>query len=141
MLLALNLSLVLKERPTGGRRVLDAMRWLLCRQQPFDRPEGLVEYPLTSPLDCDLLGYPTPGGPSSDAELAYAERVLTSMFDRSADHFTVNLHDWIIGTDRRITVLDRVLGHIAASPDTEFYLPGRAGRSQLAQHGDHLLDL
>jgi peptidoglycan/xylan/chitin deacetylase (PgdA/CDA1 family) len=141
MLLGLNVPLVLNERPTGGPRVLDAMRWLLRRQQPFGRPEGLVEYPLTSPLDCDLLGYPEPAGPSSDAELAYAERVLTSMFDRSADHFTVNLHDWIIGTDRRITVLDRILGHIAASPGAVFHLPGRVAGSQLAQHGDHLLDL
>ena len=126
VLLGLNLPLVLKERPTGGRRVLDAARWLLGRQQPFGRPEGLIEYPLTSPLDCDLLGYPEPCGPSSEAELDYAVRVLAGMFDRSADHFTINLHDWIIGTGRRIEVLDRVLAHVAAGPGTEFHLPGRA---------------
>jgi peptidoglycan/xylan/chitin deacetylase (PgdA/CDA1 family) len=126
VLLGLNLPLVLKERPTGGRRVLDAARWLLGRQQPFGRPEGLIEYPLTSPLDCDLLGYPEPCGASSEAELDYAVRVLAGMFDRSADDFTINLHDWIIGTGRRIEVLDRVLAHVAAGPGTEFHLPGRA---------------
>jgi peptidoglycan/xylan/chitin deacetylase (PgdA/CDA1 family) len=127
VLLGLNLPLVLKERPTGGPRPLDGARWLLRRQQPFHRPEGLVEYPLTSPLDCDLLGYPTPDEPSSAAELDYAVRVLTAMFDRSADHFTLNLHDWIIGTDRRIEVLDRVLTHVTASPSAVFHLPGRPG--------------
>ena len=126
-LLGLNLPLVLRERPTGGPRLLDGARWLLRRQQPFDRPEGLIEYPLTSPLDCDLLGYPRPDESSSAAELDYAVRVLTALFDRSADHFTVNLHDWIIGTDRRIEVLDRVLAHVTACPSAVFHLPGRDG--------------
>ena len=128
VLLGLNLPLVLKERPTGGRWMLDGARWLLHGQQPFGRPEGLIEYPLTSPLDCDLLGYPRPGAPSGQAELDYAVRVLTGMFDRSGDHFTINLHDWIIGTGRRIEVLDRVLAHVAASPETRFHLPGRASQ-------------
>jgi peptidoglycan/xylan/chitin deacetylase (PgdA/CDA1 family) len=126
-LLGLNLPLLVKERPTGGPRLLDAARWLLRRQQPFDRPEGLIEYPLTSPLDCDLLGYPTPDEPSSPAELDYAVRVLTFLFDHSADHFTLNLHDWIIGTDRRIEVLDQVLAHVTTGRQAEFHLPGRAG--------------
>jgi peptidoglycan/xylan/chitin deacetylase (PgdA/CDA1 family) len=126
VLLGLNLPLVWKERPTGGRRPFDGARWLLRRQQPFHRPEGLVEYPLTSPLDCDLLGYPTPDTASSEILLDYMVRVLTSIFDRPAVHFTLNLHDWIIGSGRRIEVLDRVLAHVRASPDAEFHLPGRA---------------
>jgi peptidoglycan/xylan/chitin deacetylase (PgdA/CDA1 family) len=125
LLLGLNLPLVLKECPAGGWRPFAGARWLLRRQQPFDRPEGLVEYPLTSPLDCDLLGYPLPARASSTAALDYAVKVLTSLFDRAADHFTVNLHDWIIGTGRRVEVLDRVLAHIARHPDTVFHLPGR----------------
>lgn len=127
LLLALNLSLLLRERPTGGPRLLDAARWLLDRQQPFDRPEGLTEYPLTSPLDCDLLGYPRPRQPSSATEIEYAVRVLTALFDRSADHFTINLHDWIIGTGGRTRILDRVLAYVAASRRAVFHLPGRAG--------------
>ncbi|GAB1646602.1 polysaccharide deacetylase family protein [Krasilnikovia sp. MM14-A1259] len=126
LLLGLNVPLIVRERPTGGRRPLDGARWLLRRQQPFRRAEGLVEYPLTSPLDCDLLGYPRPAEPSAEADIDYAVQVLTSMYDRAAGHFTLNLHDWIIGTHRRIEVLDRVLAHITASGAAVFHLPGRA---------------
>jgi len=127
LLLGLNVPLVVRERPTGGRRPLDGARWLLRRQQPFRRAEGLVEYPLTSPLDCDLLGYPRPAERSPAALLDYAVRVLTAMFDRAAGHFTLSLHDWIIGTHRRIEVLDRVLAHLTAGGGAEFHLPGRPG--------------
>ncbi len=127
LLLGLNLPLVLTERPTGGARPWDGVRWLLRHQQPFPRPEGLVEYPLTSPLDCDLLGYPTPGTASSRTVIDYAVRVLTSLFDRSTGHFVLSLHDWIIGTDRRPEVLDRILAHVAAAPHAVFHLPGRPG--------------
>ena len=50
---------------------------------------------------------------------------MTAIIDREAGHFNLNLHDWIIGTHRRIEVLDRVLAHIRASGTAEFHLPGR----------------
>ncbi len=123
-LVALNPGLLRREHCALGGTVA-AARWLTSSQAPVTRPNGITEYPLSSPLDCDLLGLPKPEDRSGEAFTSYARRVLISAFDRSGDDFNLNCHDWIIGTGDRLRILDDVLTHISARPDARYFLPGR----------------
>jgi hypothetical protein len=124
LLIALNPGLILRERHIGTGGPIANLRWLLGKADPFDRPEGLREYPLTSPLDCDLVGLPLPGDVSGDALTSYATQVITGCHKRSGAYFNVNAHDWITGTQDRLAVLDRVLAAINAHPGTVYFRPG-----------------
>jgi len=126
-LLALNARLTVTERPDNGQRRTTGWGWLLGGQWPFVRPESLTEYPLYSPLDCDLLGFPKPQTNSGRAYTDYAADVVCGLYDRSADYFNINCHDWITGTADRLHVLDRMLAHIAQSGKAQYFLPGRDG--------------
>jgi hypothetical protein len=101
-----------------------ALAWLWGEQAPFLRPEGLTEYPLYSPLDCDLLGFPEPDASSGNAGTDYAAVVLTRAFDRSGSYFNLNCHDWIIGTGDRLRVLEQALAHISRQAGVEYWTPG-----------------
>lgn len=116
----LNTGTIVTARGPRSRRSLATIDWLAHGQPPFMRPEGLVEYPLTSPLDCDLLGLPAPGTPSSQRSLAFAADTLCALFDRAGAHFNINCHDWIIGSANRPDVLRRVLAHIADTGQATF---------------------
>lgn len=126
-LLALNAKLALTERPDNGWSRTTGWYWLTHGQRPFVRPEGLVEYPLYSPLDCDLFGFPEPQEDSGAAVVDYAAGVVCGLYDQSADYFNINCHDWITGTADRLQVLDRALKHIAKSGHAQYFLPGRDG--------------
>lgn len=124
LLAALNPNIVLKERPDGGPRLFSGLRWLLGNQLPFRRPEGLLEFPLTSPLDCDLVGLPLPSEASGKKTIAYATRVITDCYDISGPYFNINCHDWIMGSQDRLQILDDALAYINASNSARYYLPG-----------------
>ena len=127
MLVGLNANLITSERHFGGRRVLSALRWLLGERSPFMRPEGLREFPLTSPLDCDLVGFPHPMSDSTPAFIEYATRVIKDCYDLSGTYFNINSHDWITGTSNRIQILDAILKHINATSGAKYYRPGLDG--------------
>lgn len=120
----LNLGLIRNDQLSGQHTRFATWRWLIRRPQPFTRPEGLIEYPLYSPLDCDLVGLPKPNSNNDPHFINYATRVLIERYERSDDYFNLNLHDWIIGTGNRLAILDAVLAHIAADPAAGFWLPG-----------------
>jgi peptidoglycan/xylan/chitin deacetylase (PgdA/CDA1 family) len=120
---ALNLKLLLVERPQG-RGLAATWRWLTHNPQPFNRPEGLLEYPLTSPLDCDLLGFPSPSSSSPEAVTDYALKTITDCYQAAGDSFNINAHDWISGTTNRIGVLERTLKYINRRGDATYVLPG-----------------
>jgi len=124
--LALNLHLILTETPERGRWLISSTAWLWRGQQPFVRPEGLVEYPLYSPLDCDLLGFPPPQIESGSRSVAYTINVLRHCYDQSGSYFNINVHDWIIGTADRLQILDEVLGYIEGQQESQYFLPGLA---------------
>lgn len=120
----LNLGLLRNDQPTGHQGFIRTISWL-SQPVPFDRPEGLVEHPLVSPLDCDLVGFPRPTQPSGQALTNFARQTMISDFDRADAYFNLNVHDWIIGTSDRLQILDDVLAHIRQDASVQFILPGR----------------
>lgn len=128
LLVLLNLNLVFNDNPGKGSGVMSSLRWLVSRKQPpFSRPEALTEYPLTSPLDCDLFGFPSPQTVSGLKITAYAAKTIQACFDLSGDFFNINSHDWITGTMDRTQVLDDVLKYITTKEAVVFFRPGLDG--------------
>lgn len=115
LIIALNLQNALKER---------SVNWLVGERAPFMRPEGLREFPLTSPLDCDLVGLPSPARNSGSATIAYATDVIATCYQNSGCYFNVNCHDWIIGSADRTSILSTTLSRVTSDPSAQYFLPG-----------------
>jgi hypothetical protein len=88
---------------------------------PFWRGD-VIEYPLLSPMDCDLIGLPLPNDPTPPALLAYARWALLERARRTEQLCTFTFHDWIIGTANRLDLLEEVLAALAGSG--HWLLPG-----------------
>lgn len=99
------------------RNPLKAARWLLGERDPFFRGK-ILEIPDSSSLDCSLLGLPKPEDASSPQKIQRAIKLLNQQFDEAANLFCLNMHDWIIGTENRIEVLDEVLKYIFCEKDS-----------------------
>src|SRR5262249_50092456 len=112
VLLALNPSILLGS--DIGLSLRSRLRWLLADQPPLYR-HGLLEIPLYTPLDCDLLGLPDPASPSSSRLLQFAEFALRTCLSRGAPLTLLTFHDWIISTGNRTALLDALLSFISDS--------------------------
>jgi polysaccharide deacetylase len=122
LMVLLNLRLVLSENITGKHGVSKFFancRWLLTGCVPFKR-HGLLEVPVYSPLDCDLVGLPLPKEPSPEPILRYATAALLGGMQKQGPYYSLNFHDWIIGSSNRITILDNVLGQLQAIDQVSF---------------------
>lgn len=110
MLIAINYNLFTK--PTRGS-FMRTLRWLTGTKAPY-QSHGLMEVPVYSPLDCDLIGLPTPQEASSPALLRYFVESLSDGASRPGSYYTVNVHDWIMGSNNRLAAFDELLGRLAA---------------------------
>jgi peptidoglycan/xylan/chitin deacetylase (PgdA/CDA1 family) len=106
LLAPLNAQLLLKE--TFGGSLAGRLRWLLGKRAPFIR-DGLVEVPMYAPIDCDLLGLPTPDSDTPDDVLAYSRAVLTEAAARQGELTSVTFHDWIVSGGNRLALLGDIL--------------------------------
>ena len=102
----LNAGLVLRD--TFGNSSIERLQWLLGDRRPFWR-DGLVEVPLYAPLDCDLLGLPTPQSNTEPKMLAYARAVVKAAAGTPGALTMVTFHDWIVSGANRLVLLDDTL--------------------------------
>jgi glycosyltransferase involved in cell wall biosynthesis len=94
-------------------------QWLGAGAAPFRRGK-LIELPIYSPLDCDLVGLPHPDEPSAQAFIDYAITCLAAGVRRQGDYYNITFHDWITGSNNRISILDGVLAILSKDPDVQF---------------------
>lgn len=106
MLASLNAGLVARE--SFGGSPTWRLRWLLRGRAPFVR-DGLVEVPLYAPLDCDLLGLPTPQCDTPPEMLAYARAAVRAAAAEPGGLTMVTFHDWIVAGGNRLVLLDEAL--------------------------------
>jgi len=136
----LNAGLVAKE--TFGGSLTGRLKWLLGQRSPFSR-DGLIEVPVYSPLDCDLLGLPRPTEETSPEALDYARAVIHAAAVTPGRLSMITFHDWIVSGGNRMTLLGDALtaahacgsevATIAERPEwlTTRGLPGRGPRRVL----------
>jgi peptidoglycan/xylan/chitin deacetylase (PgdA/CDA1 family) len=106
MLAPLNIGLVARETFAGSPA--GRLRWLLGRRSPFIR-DGLVEVPIYAPLDCDLLGLPTPLSETPSDALEYARAVVRAAAVAPGTLTMLTFHDWIVSGGNRLTLLGDAL--------------------------------
>jgi hypothetical protein len=75
---------------------------------PFYR-DGLLEIPLYSPMDCDLLGIPRPSTPTPGSLVDFARFALELSLARSGPLTMLTFHDWIVSGANRLQLLDAAL--------------------------------
>jgi peptidoglycan/xylan/chitin deacetylase (PgdA/CDA1 family) len=130
ILAPLNAGLLAKE--TFGGSPARRLRWLLGKRSPFIR-DGLVEIPVYAPLDCDLLGLPTPEAETPREALAYSRAVVRASAVTPGGLTMITFHDWIVSGGNRLVLLEdalatardsgMVISTIADNPD---WLPSTA---------------
>lgn len=98
-----------------------SMLWKTYKKEPF-KIGGLLEIPLLSSQDGELLGLVYPGQRTPKSRLDFAYQSLKTQFDKSGKIFNLNFHPWLIGSANRPVLLDRILGYIT-SHEVEFVLP------------------
>ena len=106
MLAPLNIGLVSHETFAGSPA--GRLRWLLGQRAPFIR-DGLVEVPLYAPLDCDLLGLPTPLSNTPSDVLEYARAVVRAAAVAPGTLTMLTFHDWIVSGGNRLVLLGDAL--------------------------------
>ncbi len=120
----LNWKLILKDNPVnsiGFKKIIGNIQWILGQREPFMRG-GLLEVPVSSPLDCDLLGLPEPASPTSKKVSSYAIKCLARGLNRPGSRYMLTFHDWIIASANRIEILDEILKRLNRERNTAFVL-------------------
>jgi peptidoglycan/xylan/chitin deacetylase (PgdA/CDA1 family) len=109
------LEVPLNPKIVRGRNVRphvgSTIRWLLSGAAPMYRGE-LLEIPVYSPMDCDLIGLPEPASSTPERQLRYAKFALKMCVSSPRPLAMVTFHDWIIATGNRLQLLDAVLSFI-----------------------------
>ncbi|MBR9705527.1 polysaccharide deacetylase family protein [Candidatus Pacearchaeota archaeon] len=95
---------------------------LFYPKKPY-KVNGLLEIPLQSSLETDLLGIVSLEQKSSEEWLTSAFNGLKKQYLRSHDYFNLNFHPWLIGTQNRLRLLNDILGYIHLK-EAKFVLAG-----------------
>ncbi len=117
--IAMNISGVAAEMLRWPRKPV--RRWVLAGEA-FSRGD-LDEYPLSAPMDCDLIGLLEPSTPTPTELLDYAAWALSRRLQGPASLVTLTFHDWVSGTANRVGLLDHALAAARAS-GRSWLLPG-----------------
>lgn len=88
-----------------------------------ETPSGILEIPLLSSMDGELLSLMSPDQRTPEAWLDFAKISLRRQYLRSKTHFNLNFHCWIIGTANRLCILEDILDYMLAANGTRFCLP------------------
>jgi len=105
-------------------RILRNFNWLNYSRFPIFKL-NILDFPIYSPLDCDLFGLPFPSEESNEITMNYAFKCLVKNYQMSKNFFNLNFHDWIIGTDNRYELLDKILNYLSNQESVEFILPNK----------------
>lgn len=103
-------------------RVVSSLRWLLGGTPPFKK-NGLVEIRAHAPFDCELVGLPRPTEPTPQILLDYAVDTLVKNASEAKGSYSITFHDWIVGSNNRTQILERVLLQILKDKSVKFILP------------------
>lgn len=122
ILLLLNMRMILTDHITkkkGLSRIIANIRWLDGGAVPFKR-YGLLEIPVHTPLDCDLLGLPKSDEKTPDDVIRYAIATIAGGVKRKGDFYNITFHDWIIGTSNRVLILENSLKFLRSDKNNKF---------------------
>lgn len=121
-LFLLNMRMILTDhitREKGLGRIIANIHWLDGGAAPFER-YGLLEIPVHTPLDCDLLGLPKPDENTPNDFVSYAVATLAGGVERKGEFYSMTFHDWIIGSSNRVSILEKTLKLLISDKNNKF---------------------
>jgi peptidoglycan/xylan/chitin deacetylase (PgdA/CDA1 family) len=118
----------------GGlrRRYKHKKRWESFKKEPY-MINGLMEIPLMSTMDGELLSFLMPEQKSPDVWLDYAYNSWVSQFKRSEKYFNLTFHPWLIWSANRMKLLERILDFMSKQ-DVEFVLAKELVKKTQSSH-------
>jgi peptidoglycan/xylan/chitin deacetylase (PgdA/CDA1 family) len=99
-------------RQTTKHNIIYKLKWLFKYRTPFYR-DRILEIPVLSPLDGDLLNLPNPTINSPQELIDFGTALLKEQMTKPYKYFNLNSHDWIIGTNNRLQMLDALLNEMS----------------------------
>jgi len=84
-------------------------------KHPYQNKQGLLEIPLTSSMDGELLGLVSPLQPSPARVIDFAALAWHRQMGRSQGFFTLNIHDWMIASANRPDLLNKAMSMLLSS--------------------------
>ena len=121
----LNLNVIQSENLGTSKRGLwkyiANIKWMMSGAEPFYRG-NLLEVPVYSPLDGDLLGFSHIENQTPATLITYTINCLSQGIQRHGSYYSLNFHDWVIGTSNRIIVIDEVLKQLSHNSHVHFLL-------------------
>ncbi len=104
-----------------ARKITKINNLLFAKKRPY-HVNGLLEIPLLSSLETDLLNILPAHQNSSEAWLKSAFENLKKQYNQSREYFNLNFHPWFIGSSNRITLLKNILGYLSSKKENKFVL-------------------
>ena len=101
-------------------RIMSKIAWRTFPKKPY-KDGSLIEIPLLSSMDGELLDLISPFQKSPDKWLDFTYQTWVRQYEQSGSYFNLNCHDWLIGSNNRIELLDRILSFLKGE-STEFVL-------------------
>jgi peptidoglycan/xylan/chitin deacetylase (PgdA/CDA1 family) len=77
-------------------------------KMPHENKAGLLEIPLTSSMDGELLGLTSPLQPSPARVMDFAVNAWHRQMKRAPMFFSLNLHDWLVASANRLDLLNKM---------------------------------
>ena len=99
-------------RPPLLKKISYWVRRLKFKENPH-KVAGMLEIPLLSSMDRELLYFPPTLQDTPQASIDFAFNSLVSQFNRSEEFFNLNFHPWLIGTSNRLTLLEQILSYLS----------------------------
>jgi len=103
-------------------KTFTSISWKLYKKNPY-KINNLLEIPLVSSMDGDLLDLIDPAQKSPKIWLDFAYRILKNQFDKSGEIFNLNFHPWLIGSCNRPILLKKILNYIFVHKKSISILP------------------
>jgi peptidoglycan/xylan/chitin deacetylase (PgdA/CDA1 family) len=90
------------------------VRWLRRGAPPFYRDQ-ILEIPLYTPMDCDLIGLPRPQDAMPSGLRDFARAALRACLETAGPLTMLTFHDWIVAREDRLELLQSVLSSASAA--------------------------
>jgi glycosyltransferase involved in cell wall biosynthesis len=122
LIILLNMRMILNEsmeRKKGISRIMANIKWLISGAGPFRR-DNIIELPILTPLDCDLIGLPKPAENTPDYIIRYMINTLSGGIEKKGYFYSITFHDWIVGTANRTQLLEKILDNFSKMDNVVF---------------------
>lgn len=103
-------------------KIISELKYRFLWKNELIKFNDLLEIPVFSTLETDLISIVPPEQKTPTIWLDYAYNTLKKQFLKSKKYFNLNFHPWLIGSSNRPLLLDRILNFVSSQKNVRFVL-------------------